>query len=112
MITGAHAIIYSKDPKADLAFFRDVLQLPNVDAGGGWLIFRLPPSEVAVHPSEGDDKHELYLMSDDIDDFIRKMAAAGIQCSPVQQQRWGKLTDLTLPGGGKIGVYEPLHPQP
>jgi len=112
MITGAHAIIYSKDPKADLAFFRDVLQLPNVDAGDGWLIFRLPPSEVAVHPAEENNKHELYLMSDDIDDFIRKMAAAGIQCSPVQQQRWGKLTDLTLPGGGKIGVYEPLHPQP
>jgi hypothetical protein len=112
MITGAHAIIYSSNAKADIAFFRDILKLSNVDAGNGWLIFRLPPSEIAVHPSEENDKHELYLLCENVEDFISQMAAAGVQCGPVQTQRWGKLTDLTLPGGGKIGVYEPLHAQP
>jgi hypothetical protein len=112
MINGAHAVIYSRDPQADLAFFRDVLKLPNVDAGHGWLIFRLPPSELAVHPAEENDKHELYLMCENIETFMAEMAAAHIPCGPVQQQRWGKLTAITLPGGGKAGVYEPLHARP
>lgn len=112
MITGAHAIIYSKDSQADLAFFRDVLKLTNVDVGNGWLIFALPPSELAVHPSSENDKHELYLMCDDIGIFIQQMAASGIQCSPVQDQGWGLLTQLTLPGGGSLGVYQPRHARP
>lgn len=112
MINGAHAIIYSRDPQADLAFFRDVLKLPNVDAGNGWLIFRLPPSELAVHPGEENDKHELYLMCENIKTFMDEMAAARVPCSPVQQQRWGELTAINLPGGGKVGVYEPLHARP
>ena len=112
MITGAHAIIYSKDANADLAFFRDVLKLTNVDVGNGWLIFGLPPSELAVHPSPDNDKHELYLMCDDINAFVQEMAASGIHCSPVQDQGWGLLTQLTLPGGGGIGVYQPRHARP
>jgi hypothetical protein len=112
MITGAHAIIYSKDSAADMAFFRDVLKLTNVDAGNGWLIFGLPPSEVAVHPSSTDDKHELYLLCDDIEAFTGEMKKAGINCGPVQNQRWGQVTELTLPGGGKLGVYQPRHARP
>jgi len=112
MITGAHSIIYSKDSKADLAFFRDVLQLTNVDVGNGWLIFGLPPSELAVHPSSTDNKYELYLMCDDVEAFVRKMAESDIHCGPIQNQGWGQLTELTLPGGGKLGVYQPRHARP
>jgi hypothetical protein len=112
MIIGAHSIIYSTNADADRAFLRDVLRLPNVDVGGGWLIFGLPPSEVAVHPSEKDSRHELYLMSDDIAAFVAEMKAQDIACSPVQDQGWGLLTQLTLPGGGKVGVYQPRHARP
>jgi len=112
MITGAHVIIYSKDSDADRAFLRDILQLDNVDVGGGWLIFGLPPSEVAVHPSGKNDLHELYLMCDDVEAFIRDMLAHDIVCGPVQDQGWGLLTSLTLPGGGKLGVYQPRHQRP
>src|SRR5919205_33358 len=100
MINGAHAIIYSKSSDADRAFLRDVLGLPNVDVGGGWLIFGLPPSEVAVHPSAKNDVHELYFMCDDIEAFMRAMQAHGISCGEVQNQGWGLLTQITLPGGG------------
>jgi hypothetical protein len=112
MLTGAHSIIYSKNPDADRAFFRDVLRLPNVDVGHGWVIFGLPPSEVAVHPADDNNRHELYLMSDDINAFVAQMNAAHIPCGPVQDQRWGLLTEVTLPGGGKLGVYQPRHARP
>ena len=112
MISGAHSIIYSAKADADRAFFRDVLGLTHVDVGGGWLIFGLPPAEVAVHPSDGDDKHELYLMCDDIEAFVGQMKARQIDCGPVTNRGWGLLTELTLPGGGSIGVYQPRHARP
>jgi hypothetical protein len=112
MIIGAHSIVYSTDPEADRTFLRDVLKLPNVDVGDGWLIFGLPPAEVAVHPSEENDVHELYLMCDDIEAFVGEMLTHEIACDTVQNQGWGLLTRLTLPGGGKIGVYQPRHARP
>src|ERR1051325_10707406 len=112
MIVGAHSIIYSTDPTADRAFLRDVLKLPNVDVGGGWLIFGLPPSEVAVHPSEKNDVHELYLMVDDVEGFVGEMTKRGIACGAVSNQGWGLLTQVTLPGDGKLGVYQPRHARP
>jgi hypothetical protein len=112
MIVGAHSIIYSTNPEADRAFLRDVLRLTNVDVGHGWLIFGLPPSEVAVHPSEKNDVHEFYLMCDDVRAFVAAMAAHNIACEPVQDQGWGVLTQVVLPGGGKLGVYQPRHPRP
>src|SRR5215813_4489193 len=107
MITGAHSVIYSTDAEADRAFLRDVLKLTSVDLGGGWLIFGLPPSEVAVHPSEENDVHEFYLMCDDVEGFVTQMKKNRIVCSPVQNLGWGMLTQITLPGGGKLGVYQP-----
>ena len=112
MIIGTHSIIYSKNVQADLHFFNDILKLASVDAGGGWLIFGLPPSEIAVHPTTGKASLELYLMCDDISVFIAKMKTHGIQCSAVQHQRWGSVTEVKLPGGGKLGVYQPLHARP
>jgi hypothetical protein len=112
MIIGAHAIIYSKDSDADRAFLRDVLQLTNVDVGHGWLIFGLPPSEVAVHPGEKNDVHELYLMVDDVEGFIAEMTKRKVECSEIHNQGWGMLTQITLPGGGKLGVYQPRHARP
>ena len=112
MIIGAHAIIYSKDPEADRAFLRDVLRFTNVDVGGGWLIFGLPPSEVAVHPSRKNGVHELYLMCDDVGAFIAEMKEHDVACGPVQNPGWGLLTQMTLPGGGKLGVYQPRHARP
>jgi len=112
MIHGAHVIVYSKDAAADRAFFRDVLKYESVDAGHGWLIFALPPSELAVHPAEENDTHELFFMCDDVHAFIDQMKNDGVPCSPVDEQRWGSITRLTLPGGGTIGVYQPKHPSP
>ncbi len=112
MFTGAHSIIYSKDPDADRAFFRDVLQLPNVDVGDGWLIFGLPPAEVAVHPSEKNDVHELYLMCEDVEALVVMLNERDISCSQVQDLGWGLLTQVALPGGGKLGVYQPRHERP
>lgn len=112
MLTGAHAIPYSTNADADRAFVRDVLKLPNVDVGGGWLIFGLPPAEVAVHPGERNDVHELYLMCDDVEAFVADMAARSVTCAPVQDRGWGRLTQVTLPGGGKLGVYQPRHASP
>lgn len=111
-ILGAHAILYSRNAEADRAFLRDVLRLPGVDAGGGWFIFALPPSEVAVHPSEASDRHELFLMSDDVRAFVRSLREKGIQCSSIRKAEWGSATSVTLPGGGTLGVYEPTHPRP
>ena len=112
MIIGAHSIIYSTNPDADRAFLRDVLKLTNVDVGGGWLIFGLPPAEVAVHPSDQNDVHEFYLMCDDVNAFIAELTKRQIVCEPVQELRYGLLTRLTLPGGGKLGVYQPRHARP
>jgi hypothetical protein len=111
MITGAHAIIYSKNADADREFFQKIIKLTHVDVGGGWLIFGLPPSEIAVHPAD-NSSHALYLMCDDFQDFIDKMNKQGIKCSAIQNQGWGLLTELKLPGGGKLGVYEPRHARP
>jgi catechol 2,3-dioxygenase-like lactoylglutathione lyase family enzyme len=111
MIVGAHVIIYSKDAEADRAFFRDVLGYPHVDAGGGWLIFRLPPGEMAVHPTGGDAAHELYLMCDDVAATVADLAAKGVEpVRPVEDQGWGLLTAIRLPGGGELGLYQPRHP--
>jgi hypothetical protein len=112
LITGAHSIIYSTDAEADRAFLRDVLNLPSVDVGRGWLIFGLPPAEVAVHPGEENNVHEFYLMCDDVDALVGEMKKRGITCEPVQDQGWRRLTQLTLPGGGKLGIYEPRHARP
>jgi catechol 2,3-dioxygenase-like lactoylglutathione lyase family enzyme len=110
MITGAHVIVYSPDADADRAFFRDVLQYPHVDAGGGWLIFKLPPGEVAVHPADGPS-HELYLMCDDVTATVEQLAAKGVTCGEVSDEGWGLLTSIRLPGGGELGLYEPRHPK-
>ena len=112
MITGAHSIIYSTNPDADRAFLRDVLALPNVDVGHGWLIFGLPPAEVAVHPAEKNNIHELYFICDDIETFIARMKAHTIECEAVKNEGWGLLTHGTLPGGGRLGVYQPRHARP
>jgi len=112
MITGAHSIIYSTNPDADRAFFRDVLELTNVDVGGGWLIFGLPPAEVAVHPGEKNDVHEFYLMCDDVTALVETMKNRGVQCGAIEDQGWGVLTHVTLPGGGKLGIYQPRHARP
>ena len=112
MLVGAHAIVYSKNPEADRAFLRDVLRLPSADAGEGWLIFGLPPSEVAVHPGGENDVHELYLMCQDVRAFVAAMAKAGVACGEVMNRGWGILTEVTLPGGGKLGVYQPRHARP
>ncbi len=109
MINGAHLIIYSRDAEGDRAFFRDVLEYPHVDAGHGWLIFKLPPAEVAVHPSE-TDSHELFLMCDDLDRTMAELTARGVEFTrPVETERWGVTTSIRLPGGGEVGLYEPFH---
>jgi hypothetical protein len=112
VIIGAHSILYSRKPDADRAYLRDVLGLPSVDVGGDWLIFGLPPAEVAVHPSDQNDVHKLYLMCDDVKAFIREMKNRGIACGPLHSPDWGVLTHVMLPGGGKLGVYEPRHARP
>ncbi len=112
MITGAHTIIYSKKHDADRAFLRDVLGLPHVDVGGGWLIFGLPPSEVAVHPSDANGVHELWFLVDDVARFVAAMGKRGVKCTAVKDRGWGRVTQVRLPGGGKLGVYEPRHARP
>jgi catechol 2,3-dioxygenase-like lactoylglutathione lyase family enzyme len=112
LINGAHIVIYSKDPEADRAFFRDVLQFSCVDAGHGWLIFAMPPLEAAFHDSEKNDQHELFLMCDDLSLTLKELKSKGVSVSDVGKQRWGKLATLHLPGGGKISIYEPKHPSP
>jgi catechol 2,3-dioxygenase-like lactoylglutathione lyase family enzyme len=110
-INGAHVIIYSHDADADRAFLRDTLGFPGVDAGGGWLIFRLPPAEVAVHPAQADTKHELYLMCDDIEQVLAQLAAKGVEISsPIRDEGWGLLASITLPSGSELPLYEPRHP--
>ncbi|MGI8746096.1 MAG: VOC family protein [Bryobacteraceae bacterium] len=110
MIFGAHVIVYSKDATADRAFFRDILGFASVDAGHGWLIFALPPAEVAVHPAEENDRHELYFMCNDLKTGISALGEKGVRCSDVQEARWGSIVKIRLPGGGEVGLYEPKHP--
>jgi catechol 2,3-dioxygenase-like lactoylglutathione lyase family enzyme len=111
MIRGTHVILYSSDAEADRAFFRDVLGLADVDAGGGWLIFRLPPAEVAVHPAEVSGAAELYLVCDDIDETVADLGTRGVTFEgPVSDQGWGRLVMVRLPGGGRLGLYEARHP--
>lgn len=112
MINGAHVVISSTDPEADRAFLRDVLGLPWVDVGHGWLIFGLPPAEIAVHPSDQDDVHRFYLMCEDVAATVAELGGQGIECEPVHDEGWGLLTALRLPGGGKMGLYQPRHERP
>src|SRR3984885_6878558 len=110
MITGLHAIVFSPQAEQVRAFFADVLGLSSVDAGGGWLIFALPPAEAAVHPSDDDIRCDLYLICDDLAAEMRSLAARGVSCSPVEEPRWGSVTKIRLPGGGEVGLYQPKHP--
>jgi catechol 2,3-dioxygenase-like lactoylglutathione lyase family enzyme len=110
VIFGAHVVIYSRDASADRAFFRDVLGYTSVDAGHDWLIFALPPAELAVHPAEEDGGHELYFMCDDLRTQMDGLAELGIQCSDISEARWGSVTKIQLPGGGTVGLYQPKHP--
>lgn len=112
MITGMHAIIYTRDAEADRAFFRDVLRFSSVDAGDGWLIFALPPSEIAFHPDEDNGKHELYLMCDDIKAEVASLTGRNIECGPITDEGWGLLTAIRLPGGSALGLYQPRHALP
>ena len=111
MINGAHALIFSPDTEALRAFLRDTLGFPSVDAGGGWLIFALPPAELAAHPTEGDLRHELYLMCDDIEATVEELTGKGVALTgPVSDEGFGLVTAIKLPGGGELGLYEPRHP--
>ncbi len=113
MITGTHTIFYAEDADKARAFLRDVLGLSNVDGGDGWLFFKAPPAEFAVHPTDaaGTGKHELYLMCDDIEATVAELTAKGVEfTSPVSDQGWGLLTSLAVPGAGSLGLYEPRHP--
>ncbi len=120
MITGAHFLLYSKNPEADRKFFRDVLQFRAVDAGEGWLIFALPPAEMGIHPSsEGfaqlHAEHNLlgtvlYLMCGDLPSFVKWLQAKKVQCTEIEEAGWGIKTTIELPSGGEIGLYQPRHP--
>jgi predicted enzyme related to lactoylglutathione lyase len=111
MINGVHAIIFSEDADGVRAFFRDVLGLASVDAGHGWLIFALPPAELAIHPADGDAHHELYLMCDDLDATIDQLKEKGVEFNrPITEEDWGRLTSFRIPGGGELALYQPTHP--
>ena len=113
MITGMHAIVFSPEAEKVRAFFADVLDLPSVDAGGGWLIFALPPAELAVHPADGGTRHELYLMCDDIDATLAELRGKGVETSSeVSDQGWGLLATIRLPDGSDFPVYQPRHASP
>jgi len=112
MINGAHSIIFSKSPEADRAFLRDVLGLPHVDVGEGWLIFGLPPAEVAIHPGDANDVHELYLMCRDVEALLETLSQRDIESTPVEDQGWGLVTRVSLPGGGSLPIYQPRHARP
>jgi predicted enzyme related to lactoylglutathione lyase len=112
-IAGVHAIVYADDVAATRAFFADTLGLDSVDAGGGWLIFALPPAELACHPSGGEPHHELYLMCDDLNATVAELSSKGVELSEdITEQRWGRTTTLRIPGGATLGLYEPRHPSP
>src|SRR5512143_733157 len=109
-IIGMHALIYSKTADETRAFLRDVLGFRPVDAGHGWLIFAAPPAELAVHPADGKEYHELYLMCDDIDAMCAELRRKGVTTSEIQEQPWGRVTQIRLPSGAELGMYEPKHP--
>jgi catechol 2,3-dioxygenase-like lactoylglutathione lyase family enzyme len=111
-VSGAHMIVYSANADADRAFLREVLGFPHVDVGQGWLIYALPASEIAIHPAQASGEHEIYLMVDDVAAFVARMNDHGIRCTPPHDQGWGVLTQLSLPGGGHLGIYEPRHARP
>jgi catechol 2,3-dioxygenase-like lactoylglutathione lyase family enzyme len=110
VINGAHVVLFTPAPDATRDFLRDALGLASVDAGGGWLIFALPPAEAAVHPAE-KQSHELYLMCDDLAATMARLAGYGATFGPVTEQRWGRVTLMTMPGGGQLSIYQPLHPR-
>ena len=113
MITGMHAIVFSPDAVRVREFFADVLNLPSVDAGGGWPIFALPPAELAAHPTDGEPRHDLYLMCDDVHATVDALKAKGVEFTEgITEQSWGLTTALRLPGGPELGLYEPRHPRP
>lgn len=111
MINGAHVVIYSKDAEADRAFLRDVLGFRHVDAGHGWLLFALPEAEAAVHPADSGS-HELFLMCDDLDAEMQRLQGLSVVCEEPTQQGWGRLTYVAMPGGGRLGLYQPRHARP
>ena len=111
LISGAHVIVFSRDAEADRVFFKEVLGLDFVDSGGGWLIFALPPTEVAIHPTEEKEHHQLYLLCEDIEATARELERKGVPLKrPFDEARWGRVTEITLPGGGRVGLYQPRHP--
>ncbi|MDQ6831260.1 MAG: extradiol dioxygenase [Gemmatimonadota bacterium] len=114
MIVGVHALMYAKQADEVRAFIRDVLGFRSVDAGRGWLIFELPPAELGIHPSEGEENEtnvELYLMCDDINATVAELKGKGVEIArPITEARFGLMTALKLPGGGELGIYEPRHP--
>ena len=113
MITGAHTIMFSPQAEQVRAFCRDVLGLPSADAGGGWLIFALPPAELAVHPSDEAPRCELYLMCDDIEGTLADLRARGAEATrEISDERWGRVSAIALPDGSELGIYEPRHPLP
>ena len=112
MIFGAHVILYTNDAAADRAFFGEVLGFSSVDAGHGWLIFALPPAELALHPADDGVRSELYFMCADLKAQIAALQEKGVICSEVEEARWGSVTRIRLPGGGDIGLYQPNHPSP
>ena len=112
MLIGAHSILYSTNAEADRTFLKDVIGLTSVDVGRGWLIFGLPPAEVAVHPGESNGEYGFYLMYDDVAAFVADMKKRGVECGQIEDQGWGLLTHVVLPGGGKLGVYQPRHARP
>jgi catechol 2,3-dioxygenase-like lactoylglutathione lyase family enzyme len=113
-ITGVHAVLHTRDAAADRAWLTDVLGLESVDAGGGWLVFALPPAELAAHPaSTGHGGVDLYLMCDELDATMRELRDKGVAFDgSVTDQRWGRVTHVVLPSGARLGLYEPRHASP
>jgi hypothetical protein len=112
MIIGAHVVLASVDAEADHKFFRDVLKMPSINAGGGYTIIGLPTAEASIHPTSGQVQHELYLLCDDIEAFVDEMSANNTECSPIQDTGWGRLVKITLPSGAPLSVYQPRHERP
>ena len=113
MIAGVHAVIFTKEAEAVRAFLGDVLGFSSVDAGGGWLIFALPPAELAAHPSDEEGRHELYLMCDDVEATVDELTGKGVEFTgPISDEGFGLVTAMRLPGGVELGLYQPKHPSP